>query len=339
MPDISMCSFGFLGLVATEANLLGRAKIHKMAKSGITIPCDVQSVDLNALAIFVKIVQAGSFSAAAAGLKMPKTTVSAKFAALEEALGVSLIHRTTRKLHITPQGQRYFEHCLAAMCSIEEGNADLSASRSTPQGLLTITAPADIGQTLMPRVVSSYLAKYPEVSVQLLITNRVADLIAEGVDLAIRAGPAKDSSLIGRRFFDLTGNIWSSPHYLARMGTPTHPKDLSTYDFVGYRDCKTATLVNGKAAVTFTIRERARSDDFLTIQNLLQEGVGVGWLPDFLAREAVYAGALVPAVPGWRAPDAGAVSFLYKGKRRLSINVSTFIDHALQQMRDGHPSG
>src|SRR5215510_9248460 len=183
---------------------------------------------VDAIAVFVKVVESASFSAAARRLGLPKTTVSAKVAGLEERLGVRLIHRTTRKLRMTEAGERYFHHCAIATREVELGEAALQSAKGRPYGVLKVTAPVALARAVLPRVVRAYAAKYPEVSVELIVTNRVVDLVEEGVDLAIRwAGSLKDSSLIARRFIETRSNLWASPDYLKGHGKVTHPRDLA----------------------------------------------------------------------------------------------------------------
>src|SRR5262245_4199653 len=127
------------------------------------------------IAVFVKVIEAGSFSAAARRLGIPKTTVSAKVAGLEKRLGVRLIQRTTRKLRMTEEGERYFRHCAIATREIELGEAALQAARDKPSGVLRISAPVDFGRAVLPRIVRAYTARYPDVSIELIVTNRVVD--------------------------------------------------------------------------------------------------------------------------------------------------------------------
>ncbi|MDO9405221.1 MAG: LysR family transcriptional regulator [Polaromonas sp.] len=293
-------------------------------------------MDLNAVAVFVKVVEAGSFSGAARLLKMPKTTVSARFAQLEASLGVTLIQRTTRKLFVTEAGRQYFDRCASAMRLLEEGEAELSLASSRPQGLLRITAPVDVGHTLLPPIVDAYLRRHPEASVELLISNRMADLVGEGIDLAVRAGVLKDSSLVGRRFIDLTANVWTAPAYLASVKTPQHPRDLAALDFIAQGDTRSVELFRGKQSVEVKVKGRARADDFQTIKALLLLGGGIGWLPDFLAHDAAEAGALVPVLPGWQARAAGQIQFVYAGHKYPSPKVRAFIDLALEMAEHTH---
>ena len=164
---------------------------------------------MDEILVFVKVVEGGSFSAAARRLGMPKTTVSAKVAGLERRLGVNLIQRTTRKLRMTEAGEQYFHHCAIAIREVELGEAALQSAKGKPSGVLKITAPVDLGHTILPRIARAYAAKYPDVSLELIVTNRTVDLVGEGVDLAIRSETVlKDSSLIARRFFEPRNRSW-----------------------------------------------------------------------------------------------------------------------------------
>ncbi len=287
-------------------------------------------MDLDAIAVFVKIVEAGSISAAARLLAMPKTTVSAKLAALEKRLGVSLIQRTTRKLHVTEAGNTYFQHCANAVREMELGEAALRSSQGKPIGVLKVTAPVDIGHTLLPRITRAYLAKHPGTSVELVISNRVVDLVGEGIDLAIRAGTLKDSSLIAKRFLDLRTQLWASPIYLEELGKLTHPRSLANASFVGFKGLETMRLVNGKLEFDLAMHGRIVADDLEAIKALIMLGEGIGWLPEFLATDAVEAGTLVPVLPQWRSKAVGAVYFVYAGRKYASPKVQAFMQTALE---------
>ena len=294
-------------------------------------------MDLGAIAVFVKIVEAGSLSKAARLLDMPKTTVSAKLAALEKRLGVNLIHRTTRKLHVTEAGEKYFHHCANAVRELELGNAALESSQSKPTGVLKVTAPVDIGHTVLPRVIRAYLAKYPDITVELVISNQIVDLVEEGVDLAIRAGSLKDSSLIAKRFFDLHANLWASPAYVQGFGKFIHPKDLVKAAFVGRKGIDVLRLTNGKSEVDVPVVSRVLADDLETIKALTILGEGISWLPDFLSADAVEAGTLVPVLPQWKSKGVGAFYFVYASQKYASPKVRAFIQTALDVVSSGMP--
>src|SRR5262245_33081492 len=206
-----------------------------MAKGAITVQRMRTMWSADAIAVFVKVVEAGSFSTAARRLGLPKTTVSAKIAGLEQRLGVRLIQRTTRKLRMTEAGEKYFHHCAIATREVELGEAALQSAKEKPSGVLKVTAPVDFGRSVLPRVVRAYAAKYPDVSVELIVTNRIVDLVEENIDLAIRwAGSLKDSSLIARRFMETRSSLWASPKYLKAFGNATHPRDLANAAFVAH---------------------------------------------------------------------------------------------------------
>jgi DNA-binding transcriptional LysR family regulator len=286
---------------------------------------------LDAIAVFVRVVEAGSFSAAARRLGMPKATVSAKVAGLEKHLGLSLLQRTTRKLRLTEAGEQYFRHCADAVREVELAEAALQSRSGKPSGVLKVTAPVDLGHTLLPRIVHAYAAKYQDVSVELLVTNRIVDLVGEGIDLAIRPSQAlKDSSLIAQRYFELGSSLWTSPDYLQRLGTPTHPRDLKTATFVGFRARSSIVLTNGKSDAEVSITGRICADNLETIKTLVLLGEGIAWLPDFLAEEAAAAGTLVPVLTQWQPRERAAIYFVYVGRKYGLPKVEAFIQTALE---------
>ena len=286
---------------------------------------------LDDIAVFVRVVESGSFSAAARRLGMPKATVSAKVARLEKRLGLSLIQRTTRKLRMTEAGEQYFRPCAEAIREVEVAEATLQTTAGKPSGVLKVTAPVDLGHTLLPRIVHAYAARHPDVSVELLITNRVMDLVGEGIDLAIRpAQVLKDSSLIAQRYFEMGSNLWASPQYLQRLGALAHPRDLKSARFVGFVARSSAVLTNGKLDVEVATHGTVRADNLETIKTLLLLEEGIGWLPDFLAEEAAQAGKLVPVLPQWRLKERAAIYFVYVGRKYGLPKVRAFIATAME---------
>ena len=288
-------------------------------------------ISLDDIAVFVQVVEAGSFSAAARRLAMPKATVSAKVARLEKRLGLGLIQRTTRKLRVTEAGEQYFRHCVQAIREVEVAEAALQSTSGKPSGVLKITAPVDLGRTLLPRIVNAYAAKYPDVSVELFVTNRVMDLVGEGIDLALRPSQVlKDSSLIAQRYFDAGSNLWGTPQYVQRLGPLNHPRDLAKASLVGFLARSSAVFTNGKSDVEVALHGHIRADDLETIKALLLLEQGVGWLPDFLAEDGAQAGRLVPVLPQWRVKERGAIYFVYAGRKYGLPKVRAFIETALE---------
>jgi DNA-binding transcriptional LysR family regulator len=287
----------------------------------------------DAIAVFVKVVEAGGFSSAARRLGLPKTTVSAKVAGLEKRLGVRLIHRTTRKLRMTEAGEKYFRHCAIATREVELGEAALQSAKQKPLGVLRVSAPVDFGRAVLPRIVRAYTAKYPDVSVDLIVTNRVVDVVEEGIDLAIRwAGSLKDSSLIARRFIETRSNLWASPKYVKELGKPTHPRELAKAAFLAHPVLKTVILTNGKSDFELLLNGRVDSDDLEVITALILLGEGIAWLPDFLVDDAVEAGKLVRVLPNWRPKkeQLWTYYFVYAGRRYSLPKVEGFVQTALE---------
>jgi DNA-binding transcriptional LysR family regulator len=160
------------------------------------------------------------------------------------------------------------------------------------------------------------------------VSNRIVDLIGEGIDLAIRAGTLKNSSLIAKRFFDVSSNLWASPTYLEQFGRITHPRHLAKASFVGFSGFKTLRLANGKSEVEVPMAGRIVADDLEAIKALAILGEGIAWLPDFLAADAVEAGTLVSVLPNWKSKAMGNIYFVYAGRKYASPKVQAFIQIA-----------
>jgi len=283
-------------------------------------------MDLDGIEVFVKVVEAGSFSQAAKLLGMPNSTVSAKVSALEKRLGVMLLQRTTRKLRATPAGETYFQQCVQALGQLQAAESELTSAQSEPRGLLRVTAPADIGHTLLATLVRGFLQQYPKTEVELLVTNRVLDLIAEGVDLAIRAGELADSMLIAKRFTVGNTGLWASPAYLKKRGMPSHPRDLAPQECLRFSLFKTnrLELTNGKDSVRLVPAGRLRADDFEALKAFALLGEGIVYLPSFMCAEEVKQSRLHRVLPDWHGA-ATIFSLVYPAQRFVSPKVRAFI--------------
>ncbi|HVL55314.1 MAG TPA: LysR family transcriptional regulator [Burkholderiaceae bacterium] len=293
-------------------------------------------MDLDSIAVFVKVVQAGSFSQAARLLGMPNTTVSAKVARLEKGLGVTLIRRTTRKLHVTPAGQAFFERCLRGLSEIATAQAELSAASAEPRGALRLTAPGDVAYSLLPGIASRYLRTYPQVRLEIIVANRLVDLVGEGVDLAIRGGELRDSTLIARRFITLEFGLWASRGYVARRGTPRSPAELASHDVIAFvrRSGQPIRMSDGRQHFELPTGGRLIVDDLETLRALVLKDNGIGVLPHFLTRQRAADRALVRVLPDW-SWAAGALSFVYPNQPFVPTNVRAFIDVALASIDAG----
>jgi DNA-binding transcriptional LysR family regulator len=283
-------------------------------------------MDLDGIAIFVKVLQAGSFSRAAKLLGMPNSTVSAKVSALEKRLGVTLLQRSTRKLRATQAGEAYYQRSLRALEELQAAENELETGRAEPQGLLRLTAPVEIGHSLLPALVHAFLKKHPRMEVELVVTNRVLDLIEDGIDLAIRAGALKDSSLIAKRFDLGYFGLWASPEYLTEHTAPRHPKELTQHNCLRFSRFKNEgfRLTNGRENLNVPITGTSIADDFETLRSLAIFGEGMAFLPSFLCAEEAKQNELVRVLPHWRG-DRVTVSLVYPAQRFVPAKVHAFI--------------
>ena len=265
---------------------------------------------------------------------MPNTTVSAKVARLEKRLGITLIRRTTRKLHVTPAGLAYFERCMRGIAEIEAAEAEISSSSSEPRGVLRITVTGEVAHGLLPPIAARYVEAYPNVSLEIMVANRVVDLIGEGVDLAIRAAQLEDSTLVARKWVSFTGGLWASRDYLSRRGTPKAPPDLESHEYLIFSRVarQTLRLSDGHRKSSISLKGRIIVDDLETVLALARQGSGIAGLPNFLARQYVADGTLMRLLPQW-SWVTGSLSFVTPSQPFLPVKVRAFIDLALGSSR------
>lgn len=287
-------------------------------------------MNLDGVDVFVRVVEAGGFSAAARQLGMPATTVSAKIARLEERLGVTLIQRSTRRMHVTSAGDTYYRHCREALAALVAGEGELAAATAEPSGLLRITVPYDLAQTLLPPAVEAYLARYPKASIEIVATNAQLDLLAEGIDLAIRAAPAlKDSTLQVRKYGVARLKLFASPVYLRQHGTPKRMAELAGHQLLVHSRFPSGLVLSGEGNDNFEIKNtaRARADDMHSIRAFAVHGLGIALLPDILG--ATEGDELVRVLPDVGL-QTGSLNFVFPSGRFVPAGVRAFIDLALE---------
>lgn len=289
-------------------------------------------MDLNEIVVFARVVQAGSFTAAARALSMPKSTVSRKVLELEERLGSRLLQRTTRKLSLTDVGRAYYEHAARIVSEVEEAERAVSDLEQAPRGLLRVTAPINFG--FLGPIVSGFLAHHPEVQIELVCTDRVVDLVEERFDVGIRAGPLADSTLIARGLGDVRRLLVASRSYLRKRGRPRAPEDLSTHDGIvfGAGSARaTYRLSDGSRSVDVPVRARVTVNDLDVLQAAAGAGLGIALLPIFRCLEELRSRQLERVLPGWDSPLTPIVA-VYPSTRHLSPKVKSFVDHLQEQM-------
>lgn len=289
-------------------------------------------LDLNAARVLVRVVQAGSFRAAATQLGIPKTSVSRKVAELEEYLGAQLLRRTTRKLALTDAGAAFVEQAEGAIARIESAENAVSEQQREPRGRLRVTATVTIGQMLLAPVLAEFLDAYPAVEVTLHLTDRHVDLVGERFDVALRIGPLADSSLVALRVASSGLKLYASPRYLEKHGTPLTPADLATHNCLlfartGSPARGTWPLGKGKRVREVSVAGRLVADDWGVLREAAVRGVGIARLPAAHVREAVRKRALVSVLDGYAPPDV-PLHLVYFGGRHLPPRTRAFVEFA-----------
>lgn len=289
-------------------------------------------MDLNELFVFTRVVQAGSFVAAARALGMPKSSVSRKVSALEARLGARLLHRTTRTLSLTDVGRTYYEHAARAIAEVEEAEAAVTSLEEAPRGLLRVTTPLNF-EFLAP-IVSAFLEKHPEVRIELVGADRVVDLVQEGFDVAVRAGALADSTLVARSLGALQNFLVATPAFVAASGAPETPADLARFECVSFGagpDRGSWRLVRDGREETVSVGGRLVVNDFEFLEDAVRAGLGIAMLPVFRIAGDLKAQRLVRILPAWCSPSMPLWA-VYPSARHLSPKVKAFVEHVREHM-------
>jgi DNA-binding transcriptional LysR family regulator len=289
-------------------------------------------MDLNEMLVFARVVQTGSFTAAAADLRMPKSTVSRKVSELEERLKSRLLQRTTRKLSLTDVGRTYYDYCARIVGEIEDAERAVSSLEEAPRGLLRATAPVN-AEVLGP-IVSDFLERYPEIRLELLCTARAVDLVEERFDLGIRAGTLADSTLIARSLGSVGWFLVATPSYLKKSGRPRSPEDLKKHDcllFGGGLAGAGLRFQNGDKSVQVALSARLMVTDMDVLHGAANAGLGIALLPVFLCLADLRARRLERVLRDWNVPPT-PVHVVYPSTRHISPKVKSFVDHLHQRM-------
>ena len=286
------------------------------------------------LRAFCRVVDLGSVTGAARSLGETKGSVSRRITRLEQALGVVLLRRSPRLVQATEDGAVYRASVGRVLEMLDDANAQARRALSAPSGHLRVTAPVDVGLTLMPPIVAGFVDRYPDITVEMILTEKLLDFDGHQIDVAVRAGATlQDSALVAHRLLDLTGRLYASPAYVARHGAPRRPDDLADHRLL------LVQTVRGAGALTLRrgdeehrLRPRSRGSlsgsDFAFTRELALAGSGVALLPDIVARGAVEAGALVPVLREW-AGFSGALFAVHQAARLLTPKVRVFREHLL----------
>jgi DNA-binding transcriptional LysR family regulator len=289
---------------------------------------DSQLPPLDELRAFARVVEVGAFARAARELGVPTSTVSRAVTRLEGAMGLRLLHRSTRALRVTAEGQALYERAAPHLLGLRDALRSADAHDAVPRGRLRVTAPADIATTFLADAVPAFLRELPHLELDLVATQRVADLIKEDFDVAVRAGVLRDSSLVARRLGAVEGVLCAAPAYLRRHGGPRALAELAKHDLVAFRATAGRTrwsLSSGKQERELDVRARVSGDDFSFVRAALIAGAGVGLLPAPVAARDLADGTLTRVLDAWSAP-LGALFVVYPSSKHLPPKVVAFRD-------------
>jgi DNA-binding transcriptional LysR family regulator len=285
-------------------------------------------VDLNDIVVFVRVVEAGSFTAAARLLGMPKTTVSRRIASLEREVGVRLVQRTTRSLSMTDAGRLYYEQSSQALRTIEDANLRLAETRAEPSGTIRISAPVGFGAHYLTSAVFDFLAAFPKTQVELHLTDDKLNLVENRIDLAFRTGILPDSTLTARKLGSTHRILCGSPDYLARHGAPQAAADLARHHCViaGPSTGSAHWVLDGpRGQETVSVSGRFAANEMQAVIAAAIAGYGIAQLPYQVAEALVRNGRLRRVLGDYTTP-VGGVYAVYPTSRHVSPLVKAFIE-------------
>ena len=285
---------------------------------------------LQAMQVFTRVVDTNSFTKAAETLDLPRASVTTIIQNLEAYLGVRLMHRTTRRLSLTPDGAAYYERCVRILADVDETESSLQNGSKKPNGKLRVDMPGALGRTVVIPALCEFHTRYPDIDLQLGFSDRPVDLLQEGVDCVIRVGALQDSSLVARRIGLFEGVTCAAPDYLARAGEPRTIDELSQFQAVNYFSSRTGRIINfdflvdGKE-VEVKMPGSVSVNDADAYVTCAVEGFGIIQAPLFMVLPHLGSGALKEVLPEWK-PLPMPISAVYPHSRHLSPKVRVFVD-------------
>jgi DNA-binding transcriptional LysR family regulator len=299
----------------------------------------------DAMQAFARVVEAGSFTKAAETLHMSKTSVTQLVQQLEARLRVKLLNRTTRKLNVTADGAAYYERVVRLLADMDDAETSLSGASALPRGRLRVDVPSPLARMILVPAFPAFHARYPDIQLNMGVSDRVVDLIGENVDCVVRGGELTDRSLMARRVGDLQLGVHAAPSYLERAGAPSHPRELedSHHRIVGFlwsRNGKTFPYAMRRDGECIEVQGRyvLSVDDGNAYLAAGLAGMGVLWLPDYMAKAHVARGELVPLFEGWQL-DPMPLYVAFPPNRHVSAKLRVFIDWVAELMARHAPVG
>ncbi len=297
---------------------------------------NLRTVDLDKLTsmrAFVQVVQRRGFAAAAREMHLSRSVVSKYVMDLEQELGVQLLARTTRTVTPTENGQAYYERCVAILSELEEADRAVASLHAEPRGLLRVNAPMSFGTLHLGRAVADFMAKYPELQIQLILSDQLIDPVQEGFDVTLRIADLAPSSMIARKIAPALRVICAAPAYLKRRGTPKHPNELSAHDCLSYGHLATGTqwkLTGPDGDHWIRIPWTLCTNNAEVLRDAAVAARGIALLPTFIAGADLQSGRLRTILTEYKAPEI-AICAIYPETRHLSVKVRVFIDFLVER--------
>lgn len=284
---------------------------------------------LQDMALFALVAETGSFTAAAQKAGLPKSSVSQRISQLEAHVGLRLLNRTTRTLSLTFAGEHYLVHCREMLDASERADLAVQRLRDNPSGRLRITSPAGIGATLLARMNAEFLARYPDITLEVFISDDVRDLVMEGFDVALRTGKPQDSSLIGRKIGHCPRYLLASPAYLAQHPPLTHPAQLAEHRVIVHRAWEEWLLQRDRELYRCHLNQMHQTDNLLYARESALAGAGVTLLPAFLLDDTLKQGTLINILPEWTV-TGNDLYLVYPGRKLNAPALVSYINFALE---------
>ncbi|MDE2430620.1 MAG: LysR family transcriptional regulator [Burkholderiales bacterium] len=284
---------------------------------------------------FVAVVDAGSFVRAADTLDTSKAAVSRHVADLEQRLGVRLLHRTTRKLSLTDDGQSFYQHCTEILGAIDEAECDLSSRSAVASGLLRISVPVTFGILHLAPLWGTFLAQNPKVALDVVLSDRPVDLVEDGYDLALRISSTPHATLIGRKLATTRMVLCASPEYLQRRGMPQHPRELGSHDVIAYTywSSRDEWVFDGPdGRITAKTQPRFHTNNGDTCRAAALQHQGIILQPDFLVGGDLHAGTLQEIMPHYQSIELGIYA-VYASRKQLPLKLRHIVDFLADSFR------
>ncbi|QGW83172.1 LysR family transcriptional regulator [Variovorax paradoxus] len=299
----------------------------------------------DAMQAFARVVEAGSFTRAADTLNMSKTTVTQLVQQLEARLRVKLLNRTTRKLSVTADGAAYYERVVRLLADMDDAETSLSSASALPRGHLRVDVPSPLARMILVPALPAFYARYPDIQLDMGVSDRTVDVIGDNVDCVVRGGELTDRSLMARRVGDLQLGVYAAPRYLELAGTPLHPRELEDthHRIVGFlwsRSGKTFPYAMrlGEERIEVQGRYVLSVDDGNAYLAAGLAGLGILWLPDYMAKPHLAGGELVRLFDGWQL-DSMPLYVAFPPNRHVSAKLRVFIDWVAELMAQHAPVG